>query len=171
MVESERQEFAAFLPSYIGKNADKEAMRRWWFALRPFALDEIKAAFVRRDQEMGGYPEPFQIIERIKTVKSAQRISEPTRQKHWTSLDLICACNFAEIDWSVKRYGFEDRFTGTWVERVAKNYDAGLAEACERITGKRPDLRPTDAAREFLAAYVKQEPRGWFLPVAGQVPL
>lgn len=164
MLEVERVEFAQFLPSYIGKNADKEAMLRWWRALKPFELGAVKEAFVRRDQEMSGYPEPFQIVERCKRVPLAN--SAPAPQTHWTRQDLVVACNFASIDWAnAGRAGPAD-----WVQRVERAYDAGMADAAQRIVGKRTDLKPREAAKVFLDDYESKQ-GAWFLPVDRSVQM
>lgn len=172
MLDSDRQEFAAFLTAYIGKNAEKEAMRRWWFALKTYELPAIKAAFIRRDQEMGGYPEPHQIVERCRTDAGGRGFVGPAKETHWNSRDLLCACNFAAINWETATYaGMRDKFRGTWVERVAHAYDHGMADAAERIVGKHPDKSPADAARTFVDEYEKQSGKPWTLPLSDAVPM
>lgn len=143
MLEVDRDEFTRVMQAYLGKNAEPSSFARWWYALKPYELVAIKEAFIQRDREMGGYPEPKQIIDRLE----AKRRPEPqawSGDGYWLPNDLIVACGFKAVDWS-ERTGPSD-----WADRVARAYDTALAETAARVVSKYPDLQPADAARAFL---------------------
>lgn len=173
MISAERPQFAEVVKPYLGQRTDAQTLERWWRALKGCELGAVKEALTKHDTKTSKYPQPFDVLREINGGKdTAPPTSAPTKQTHWTAQDLICACHFAAMDWSRPRFGMPDPMAGrTWVERVAHAYDAGLADAAERIVGKRQDLSPTDAAREFLVGYVKQQPKGWSLPLNNSVPM
>lgn len=174
MFPAERTDFDTALTKLMGlfnRQVDAEQRDIWWSVLRAHDFGAVRRAMLEYTKEKQHAPTPAAIRAVIGSAK-APATSEPTKQMHWTALDLISAAHFAEVDWSRPRYGMRDPMAGrTWVERVAHSYDVGLAEAAERIVGKHPDLKPTDAAREFLTGYARQQPKGWFLPLNSAVPM
>lgn len=174
MLPTERADFDTALTKLMGlfnRQVDAEQRDIWWSVLRGYDFGSVRRAMLDYTKEKQHAPTPAAIRAVIGSAKAPADVA-PAKQTHWTSKDLICAAHFAEVRWPERYGGMRDPMAGrSWVDRVAQSYDAGLAEAAERIVGKRPDLSPTDAAREFLAGYARHQPKGWFLPLNDAVPM
>lgn len=171
MLAVDRPEFDTAVTRLMGvynRSPDQEQRDIWWAALRKYDFKAVRMAMLEYTQEKQHAPTPAAIRGLVRNASpEAGGGSEPSRQTHWTAVDLICACNFAAIDWSPPRFGRVSEFRGDWVARVAMAYDDGLADAAQRIVGKRPELSPADAAREFVKGYG----RPWFLPLTREVAI
>lgn len=163
MIAMERESFEGALNKLMGlfnRSLDSEQRAIWWAALKPYELDTVRAAMLRYSQDRQHAPVPASVRAMCGDIKKpAQPVSQEAT--HWTGADLLCACNMAAIDWANAKYAGR-QLTGPvdWADRVAKAYDADLAETCLRVVAKRKAMTPADAARDHLREHpVWTQPR------------
>lgn len=157
MLPTEREAFSAGLSKLLNvynRSLDAEQVTIWWASLKRFPLDAVRAAMLEYAKERQHAPTPA-AIRGFVLAASPEKPSGPAKTTHWTSQDLLCACNFAAIG----------RFQPDWVSAVAKAYDYGLAEVAQTVVQGHPELTPAEAAREFLKGQ-----RTWLLPITDAVP-
>lgn len=168
MLTVERSDFDAALTKLMGvynRSIEKEQSDIWWAALKDYEFPRVRIAMLDYTKERQHAPTPASIRAIVKESKQVGEFVAP-KVTRWTAADLMNACNFWAIDWAANERSAA--FTGSVVERVARAYDAGLAEVAERIVGKKKtDQTPVEAAKAFLATFRE----GWAMAVNDAVPM